>query len=242
METTSSAWGDLTIVIYAQYLIRNFTQLPLVYGASGRVNKAAAGQASRLAIGVSPEKSAPPSPTKGSGDDRHADSVFQAIYAVFGPRSAFHGTAVMCDPPLADRDIVNADQLRGNVALVRRGVIPFTEKARKVSKAGAIGVIFINTDDTTFLAEGDKGPGIRLPSVMLTKSEGEMLARSAQTSALKVHVTPESASRTQRATSQLLEWKRVVKVSLLKSRAFACVSNLFVQLIVVALQIYVLCV
>ena len=213
METTSSAWGDLTIVVYAQYIIRNFTQLPLVYGASGRVNKAAAGQASRLAIAASPEKSAPPSPTKGSGDDRHADSVFQAIYAVFGPRSAFHGTAVMCDPPLADGDIINADRLRGNVALVRRGVIPFTEKARKVSKAGAIGVIFINTDDTTFLAEGDKGPGIRLPSVMLTKTEGEMLARSAQMSALKVHVTPESASRTQRATSQLLEWKRVVKAA-----------------------------
>ena len=70
------------------------------------------------------------------------------------------------------------------MALVRRGVIPFTEKARKVSKAGAIGVIFINTDDTTFLAEGDKGPGIRLPSVMLTKTEGEMLARSAQGSGM----------------------------------------------------------
>jgi hypothetical protein len=77
-----------------------------------------------------------------------------------------------------------ADKIRGNVALVRRGVIPFTEKARKVSKAGAIGVIFINTDDTTFLAEGDKGPGIRLPSVMLTKTEGEMLARSAQGSGM----------------------------------------------------------
>jgi len=214
METTSSAWGDLTIVIYAQYLIRNFTQLPLIYGASGRVNKPAAGQNARLlTMGSTPDKPAPPSPTKQSPSDRHSDSVFQAIYAVFGPRSAFHGTAVMCDPPLADGEITNADQIRGNVALVRRGVIPFTEKARKVSKAGAIGVIFINTDDTTFLAEGDKGPGIRLPSVMLTKTEGEILARSAKSSALKVHVTPESASRTQRATSQLLEWKRVVKAA-----------------------------
>lgn len=220
VETTSSAWGDLTIVIYAQYLLRNFSQLPLLYGENGRVIKPAAGQAAKAAalVAGSPDGAARPgSPTKSpmAVGDRHSDSVFQAIYAVFGPRSAFSGIAVMCDPPLADGPIANADQIRGNVAMVRRGVIPFTEKARKLSKAGAISVIFINTDDTTFLAEGDKGPGIRIPCVLLPKSDGDKLARqaSSQSAALKVHVNPESASRTQRATSQLLEWKRVVKAS-----------------------------
>ena len=285
MDSTSSAWGDLTIVIYSQYLLRNFTQLPLIFGSfSGqRVPKVASGQVTRLAggAGASADKGlgpAPNSPGKSpSSAEKNSDSLLAAIYAGFGPRSTFSGTAIMCCPPLADGDITNADQIRGNVALVRRGVIPFTEKARKVSKAGAIGVIFINTDDSTFLAEGDKGPGIRLPAVMLTKTEGERLLLSVQVhvldsncfailqsacgflllashfgssgclrlakcvwvlaahvsasrpspspptpdgllgplqaSPIKVHVTPESASRTQRATSQLLEWKRVVKAT-----------------------------
>ena len=213
VETTFSAWGDLTVVVYAQYLIRNFSQLPLIYGVTKPAGKVAAGQTDKPASAGA--TNCPPSPEKNAQatPDRHHDSVFQAIYAVFGPRSPFSGTAVMCEPPLADSAISNADKIRGNIAIVRRGVIPFTEKARKVSAAGAIGVIFINTDDTTFLAEGDKGPGIRLPSVMLPKTEGEMLAKSAQTSPLSVHVTPESASRSQRATSQLLEWKRAVKAA-----------------------------
>ena len=136
IETSSSAWGDLTVVIFPQYLLRNFTQLPLIYGENGRPIKPAAGQSSRasgMAGGVA-EGGGLPSPSKSPLAERHSDSVFQAIYGVFGPRSAFSGTAIMCQPPLADADIANAEQIRGNVALVRRGVIPFTEKARKVHK------------------------------------------------------------------------------------------------------------
>lgn len=110
-------------------------------------------------------------------------------------------------PPLADAPVIaNADQIRGNVALIRRGIVPFTEKARRAAAAGAIGVIFINSDDSTFLAEGDNGPGVRIPCVMLTKSDGGELAQLASGAGAKlaVAVVPEAVSRSQRATSQLL--------------------------------------
>lgn len=86
--------------------------------------------------------------------------------------------------------ILNADQLRGNVALIKRGIVPFTVKARRAAAAGAIGVIFINSDDTTFLAEGDNGPGVRIPCVLITKSDGDQLATSTSVSALLPPVCP----------------------------------------------------
>jgi hypothetical protein len=172
VETTTSAWGDLTIIFFAQYLMLNFSCLPITYGIYGtRAVKPCAGQAVTASPDVSPIKS------KADTDEFHPDHATYAlhgIYAVFGPRSSFHGRLIPCRPPMADTDIQNGDELKGNIALIHRGAVPFTVKARRAAAAGAVGVVFINSDDTTFLAEGDSGPGIRISCVMLTKSDGQV--------------------------------------------------------------------
>lgn len=46
-------------------------------------------------------------------------------------------------PYTACGEIVNAEQLKGQIALVLRGDCMFAAKARRLQEAGAVGVIFI---------------------------------------------------------------------------------------------------
>eukprot|EP00960_Hanusia_phi_P051532 760853-Hanusia_phi.AAC.10 len=223
VDSSTSAWGDITITVYAQYIFRNFTSLPLVYGSYRSGAKVAAGQSSSPTVTASSSSSSPVSKPPSASSSMEYQASFQGIYAVFGPRSGFHGTAVLCDPPLADGPIKNAEEIKGNIAVIRRGVIPFTEKARSAARAGAIAVIFINSDESTFLAEGDKGPGIRLPCITLNKPDGEALLEL-RGKGDKVHVLPEGPSRSHRTTSQELEWKRLVKANVRVGEAGAVSS------------------
>ena len=207
VEAVQSAWGDLTIVLYAHYLVRNFSGLPLTYGCTGTVatsTYAAAGQA--------PDSDEGPSPLA-TPEHLHQGPSLQGIFAGFGPRAPFHGRFVRADPPLADRELANAAEIRGAIAVITRGIVPFTEKARRAAAAGAIGVVFLNTDDTSFLAEGDKGPGIRIPCVMLRNSDAAQIDWSAPPEEQVVHVAPEKVNTSQRGSAQSLEWKRVVKAT-----------------------------
>jgi len=214
VEAISSAWGDLTIVVYAHYLVRNFSHLPLTYAVAGGVSRSvisAAGQVPDL------DGSVAGSPQLGNTPDAMAHSggpSFEGLFAGFGPRSSFNARMVRTDPPLADKALVNGAALRGAIAVITRGIVPFTEKARKAAAAGAVAVIFINTDDSTFLAEGDKGPGIRIPCVMLRKCDAAVIDWSLSPEDLTTHVAPEKVNSSQRASSQSMEWKRVVKASI----------------------------
>ena len=51
---------------------------------------------------------------------------------------------VLTIPPCADGPLQNAAALHGNVAVIERGGVPFTDKAMVATKAGAVAVIFIN--------------------------------------------------------------------------------------------------
>lgn len=51
------------------------------------------------------------------------------------------------DPPRAETEIVNATELAGAIALIYRGACSFTEKAQRAQAAGAVAVVFVNSDD-----------------------------------------------------------------------------------------------
>ena len=46
--------------------------------------------------------------------------------------------AVLCEPEQASEELYNTERLQGCVAVARRGVCSFAEKARRVQAAGAI--------------------------------------------------------------------------------------------------------
>lgn len=60
---------------------------------------------------------------------------------------------VLCKPEFADSDIVNAEDLAGKVAVVRRGRTSFKKKAERVIRAGAVGLVLVNDEDDLFEAE-----------------------------------------------------------------------------------------
>ncbi|KAJ8537441.1 hypothetical protein ON010_g13155 [Phytophthora cinnamomi] len=57
------------------------------------------------------------------------------------------GKLVACDPLLADGPLVNAEQLSGAVALMRRGSCSFPEKIERAQRAGAVAAIVCNDDE-----------------------------------------------------------------------------------------------
>ena len=83
------------------------------------------------------------------------------------------GTA---NPILGCETLVNADQLQGNIALVRRGNCEFGLKALRAQQAGAIAVIIINTEPGVIaMGGGANGSNVTIPAFMIPFADGQAL-------------------------------------------------------------------
>lgn len=72
--------------------------------------------------------------------------------------------------------LINASQINGKIALIRRGTCPFLQKIKNAQDAGAIGVIMMNSvDGTPIPMGGTETDPITIPSVMISKSDGDAL-------------------------------------------------------------------
>lgn len=89
--------------------------------------------------------------------------------------AAVRGQVARADPWLADTDFLSSERLRGKVALIGRGGCPFTDKARRAQKAGAIAVVIVNNADVLFNVLG-QAKDVRVPVVSVTKSDGDTLS------------------------------------------------------------------
>lgn len=67
------------------------------------------------------------------------------------------------------------NNVSGKIALIRRGSCAFVEKVKNAQDAGAIGVIMMNNVDGTPVAMGGADVTIAIPSVMISKSDGDIL-------------------------------------------------------------------
>ena len=67
------------------------------------------------------------------------------------------------------------NNVSGKIALIRRGDCPFIEKVKNAQNAGAIAVIMMNNVDGVPVAMGGDDPTITIPSVMISKSDGDLL-------------------------------------------------------------------
>ena len=72
--------------------------------------------------------------------------------------------------------LTNAAQLNGKIALIRRGTCPFLQKIKNAQDAGAIAVIMMNNaDGTPIPMGGTETDPIIIPSVMISKADGDAL-------------------------------------------------------------------
>jgi hypothetical protein len=84
------------------------------------------------------------------------------------------------EPALADGPIVNAAEVDGSVALVKRGGNLFQDKAKLVQAAGAIGMVVINNSDALFAPLGSEGhQSVRIPVVAIAQESAQMIAAGA---------------------------------------------------------------
>ena len=82
-----------------------------------------------------------------------------------------------CDP------IVNAAELTGNVAVIRRNVCQFSFKVLAAESAGAAAVIVVNNDpeqDPFPMAFGAVGDQVTIPSIMVGEVDGEAIIAALQ--------------------------------------------------------------
>jgi hypothetical protein len=70
---------------------------------------------------------------------------------------------------------VNAQAVRGNIALVDRGACAFAVKARVVQAAGAIGMIVADNTDGDVTGMSGADPLVTIPSVRITQADGAAL-------------------------------------------------------------------
>ena len=71
--------------------------------------------------------------------------------------------------------LTNAAALNGKIALIRRGDCTFVLKVKAAQNAGAVGVIMMNNVAGTPVAMGGDDPTITIPSIMISKEDGDLL-------------------------------------------------------------------
>lgn len=100
----------------------------------------------------------------------------------FGPAitSSITSNIVLVDDSSASptegcNTLTNGGAINGNIALVRRGSCNFTVKVKNAQNQGAVGVIVMNNVPGTPVAMGGTDATITIPSVMISKSDGDTL-------------------------------------------------------------------
>ena len=123
-----------------------------------------------------------------AGNYKAGDATFGAPLTVTGVTGQLmpvvdqpNGTGIACAP----LSTANARAVRGNVALVFRGSCAFTDKARHVQHAGAIGMVVADNVAGEVTSLGGTDPAVTIPALRVTQSDGlrlkERLAERSRT-------------------------------------------------------------
>ena len=79
-----------------------------------------------------------------------------------------------------------ATEVKGAIAILRRGEIPFVEKARNAAATGAVGLVIVNTSSSELF--GTLGGEVKIPVLGLSGTQGEPLLKKARTQVLRANL------------------------------------------------------
>ena len=94
------------------------------------------------------------------------------LAAMFGGQDDAVGEIVRANPLMVDKELANGESFKGKVVVVGRGVVPYVDKARRVS--GAICMVVMNNADELYKCTG-QGEDIKILVVCVTQSDGALL-------------------------------------------------------------------
>lgn len=92
--------------------------------------------------------------------------------------------------------LTNAAAINGKIALIRRGNCTFVEKVKFAQDAGAVAVIMMNNAPGTPVAMGGTDATITIPSVMISKTDGDMLEAALGSGAVTGTLNPSNGGFT----------------------------------------------
>ena len=96
------------------------------------------------------------------------------LYPMGGTRPwALKRDFLLVDGGYGTKNEIDQVEVDGNIVLIKRGLIPFTEKAKRAEEAGAKAVIIYNNLPGAFV--GLIESGVTLPVVSITKEDGDWL-------------------------------------------------------------------
>jgi hypothetical protein len=75
-----------------------------------------------------------------------------------------------CESPF-----LNAEAIKGNIALIDRGSCNFTVKIKNAQDAGAIAVVMVNNDGDALVSMSGSDPAIIIPSILIGQTNGSAL-------------------------------------------------------------------
>jgi hypothetical protein len=101
------------------------------------------------------------------------------IYVSSQAMELLNASTVVAVPEMGCSLFENGKQMAGNIAVIKRGICSFTEKARNAEAAGAVAVVI--TDDridrlSTMLGNVS---GVTIPAMIVTQAGGEKLRENA---------------------------------------------------------------
>jgi hypothetical protein len=137
--------------------------------------------------------------------------------AAFGPdAAALAAPAVPAAPLLADAELTNAAELRGKVAVVRRGGdgVPFHARARRAQQARAVAVVIVNNEGNTpaiYTNPNGRGGDITIPSLCVGRADGERLLLGGAAVVALAYDKPAKVARGR--PQALAQAKRVVRTA-----------------------------
>ncbi|MGB6269723.1 MAG: PA domain-containing protein, partial [Olleya sp.] len=121
----------------------------------------------------------------------------------FGPEitSVISGNIVLVDdstsnPTEGCSPLTNGASITGNIALIRRANCNFTVKVKNAQNAGAVGVIMMNNVDGQPIPMGGTDASITIPSVMISKADGDTLEAALASGTLTGSLNPASGTFT----------------------------------------------
>ncbi|MFD0992632.1 PA domain-containing protein [Tenacibaculum geojense] len=92
------------------------------------------------------------------------------------------------NPSEGCESLINASQLNGKIALIRRGSCNFTVKVKNAQDAGAIAVIVMNNVDGSPITMAGSDPTITIPAIMISKEDGDLLETTLQSSTINISI------------------------------------------------------
>ena len=84
----------------------------------------------------------------------------------------------------------------GKIALIRRGSCNFTVKVKNAQDAGAIGAIVMNNIDGSAITMGGDDASITIPSVMISKNDGDLLEAAVLSGTVNASLNPATGTFT----------------------------------------------